>query len=173
MITEGTIALGVQKFFEEAADLAAPVDQVDLQDPLAAATVSIGPPHRSVTARGDVGLDPVPVDGLMRELADQVAGDLAAELPPVAFGQLRDVGVQLLAGHLGPGSEERLASVEHDGQGVAQALFDGVGAQDEGAAEVGFPAVEHRSEVAKDDVVDVDQPVGRVFAKEQQSVGAG
>ena len=69
--------------------------------------------------------------------------------------------------------EERPAGVPHNWQRVAECALDWVVAEHERAAEVGFPALEDRPEVAEDDVVAGDHPVRRVLPVWLQRVRPG
>jgi hypothetical protein len=88
----------VEEFLVEAADLQAAIDQVDFQDPVAAASGPVQPTHRVIASGGDVGLDVVAGDLLVRELADQVPGNLTAELPARLLGEFGYLCVELRAG---------------------------------------------------------------------------
>src|SRR5438128_1046937 len=91
----------VEQLLEEPADLAHAVDEVDLEDPVAAPARPVRTPHRGVVAGGDVGLEVGAVDLLVRELADEVPGNGAAEGEARSLRLLDHEGEQLVAGALG------------------------------------------------------------------------
>src|ERR1700759_1353940 len=107
-----------------------------LEDPVAGPPAAVGPTHDLARAGRDVGLDLVARDLLMRELTDQMPGDLPAELPARLLTQLQHVRVQLLAGDLRLAAEVPPPGLPHPRQVVAQPLLDRVTAQHERAAEV-------------------------------------
>ena len=126
--------------------------------------------HRPIRAGRDIGLDMLPVDLLVGELAHQVPGNGAAELPTGLLTQPNHVGEELLTGHIGMSVEEGAARVPDDGQIVAQAMLDRIIAQDERPTEVGLPPLEDRAEVAEHYVVGSDDPVGWVLTEGLQRI---
>ena len=78
---------------------------------------------------------------------------VAAELPARLPRQLDHVAEQFLAGDVRVGLEVLAPGVPDHRQGVAERELDRVVAEHEGAAEVGFPVLEDRPEVAEHDVV--------------------
>ena len=140
---------------------------------MAELAVPVGPAHRLVAAGRDVGLDVLARDLLVRELAHQVAGDGAAERPPVRLGQPGHVRVQLLARDVLVRLEEPAPRAEHDRQRVPQPQLDRVVAEYVGPAEVGLPVLEDGPEVQEHDVVRGDRPVRRVVLVRLQGVRTG
>ncbi|GAB7105521.1 hypothetical protein JCM4814A_38350 [Streptomyces phaeofaciens JCM 4814] len=113
------------------------------------------------------------VDPRVRELADQMAGVPAAQLPPGLGGQPLHLGVQLLARDVGRVGEEPLAGGEGLRQVVPQPVLDRVVAEDEGPPEVGLVLLEDRPEVGEHDVVRTDHPVRRVLPVRLERVRPG
>jgi hypothetical protein len=89
--------------------------------------------HRGGIARGDVGLDVLAVDLLVRELADQVSGVDVAEGPSGRTGQPGDLVVELRAGDVGMIGEVVASGVEDDRQVGRQPVLDRVAAENVGA----------------------------------------
>ena len=81
----------VKELLVEAAESACDVGEMHLQDPVARPADRVVTAHEGGVARGDIGLDVVAVDQLVRELADQMAGVRAAQVPAGLAGQLGDV----------------------------------------------------------------------------------
>lgn len=71
------------------------------------------------------------------------------------------------------GLEVGATALEDVSEIVAEAELVGVAADDPGAPVVGFPSIEHGSEVDERDVVRFDDPVRRVSRIGEQRVGAG
>src|SRR5262245_34266913 len=88
----------VQQLLEETSEAALPIHQVDFQDPVAGPAGAVDAAHRRGAAMGDVVLDLVAVDPLVRELADQMSGVRSAVLPARLGGQAKHLGEQLLTG---------------------------------------------------------------------------
>lgn len=137
---------------------------------MAAAPGLVGAPQRGVVARRDVRLHVRAVDGLVRELADQVPGVPAAQLPPGVRRQPLDLGVQPLAGDVRVALEEAAPGREDLGQVVAQPLLDRIVAEHERPPEVGLVLLEDRPEVGEHDVVGADHPVRRILLVRHQCV---
>src|ERR1700728_2093721 len=91
----------VQQLLVEGADPGVPVGDVHLEDPVAAAPGRIQAAHRMGVAGRDITLYLAATDLLVRELAHQMAGDRAGEIPAILLGEPHDVRVQLLAGDVG------------------------------------------------------------------------
>src|ERR1700735_3169231 len=106
---------------------------MDLQNPVAYPPGLVVASHGGVVARGEVGLDVVAVDLLVRELADQVSAVPVAEGPSSRAGQPGDLGVELRAGDVGVIVEVAPSGGEDDGQVGRQPVLDRVAAEDAGA----------------------------------------
>src|ERR1700722_6525913 len=171
--TQEDQALEVKQFLKEPAELPAGLDQVYLEDPVAAPAELVPPAHRLVAAGSDVGLYLLALDLLVRELAHPAPRDLAAERPPGVAGQLHHVRVQLLAGDVRTRLEEPPPGVEDDRQRVPQPRLDRIVPEHERPAEVGLPLLENRAEVAEGNVVVGDPAVRRVRPVRLQGVRAG
>jgi hypothetical protein len=87
----------VEKLLVEAADLPVAIDEVDLQDPVAAASGPVQPAHRLPAAGRDVRPGFVAGDLLVREFSHQMPSDGSAVFPARLPGKGGDVLEQLLA----------------------------------------------------------------------------
>jgi hypothetical protein len=93
----------------------------------------------------------------VREFAQQVAGDRAAEDPAGLVGGLLGKGVELGAGDAGGSVEVTLHALEHPRQIVNELALRLRSAKGVGAPDVGLPRLEHRAEIDIDGVVGLDR----------------
>jgi len=82
-----------------------------------------------------------------------MAGDGAAVFPAVVAGHCLGVAVEFVGFDFGMGVEILFALGEGFGDVVAEFQFERIAAEDEGAAEIGFPGFEDWAEVEEEDVV--------------------
>ncbi len=109
----------------------------------------------------------------VRELPHDVARDRAAE-NPARFGRgLPREGVELRTGDVGRRFVVRFHDIEEPGQVGDEAFLFRIATQRIGAAEIGLPIAEHRTEVEIDRVLGLDHAHRRLLMEGEDRVRAG
>jgi len=100
-------------------------------------------------------------------------GDVAAPPETLGAGRLDGEVEQLGAGDVGMVVEVVAPGLPHPWERIAEGVFVRVVAEHVGAAEVGFPFLEDRTEVEENDVVGGDGPIRWMLFERLQGVLAG
>ena len=100
-------------------------------------------------------------------------GDDTPEPPTRRRRAIAGEGVELGTGDIGMRVELRFDLVELDREGGDKANLVGIVAHDIGAADIGFPIVEHRPEIEEYQIVLGDRQHRRVFARGGEAIDPG
>src|SRR5271163_3129430 len=160
----------IEQLLVETAVAADPVDQMDLEDPMAQATAGVLASHQFVRSGHDVPLDGISGDLLVRKLPDQVAGDAVAPLETLVASHPDDVVEQFGARNVGVTFKIVTPGPPHPRERIADRDLVRIVAQHERAPEVSLPLLENRAQVAEHDIVGGDHAIRRPFSERLQSV---
>src|SRR6266702_6021027 len=139
---------------------------------MAGITVLVGLAQQLLIAGADRETPGVSRGALVWEVPDEVAGSGRAEFPPRSDRETRDEVIQLAGGDLWRVLIQLLATSKRDADVAHQPVLVRVGAKRVSAAEIGFPGIEHGTEVEEYNIVRGNATVGALLVVAQQRIGA-
>ncbi len=145
---------------------------MDLDDPVPGISVRVRISHPGRIGGADAVMVLIALDAGVREFAHQMTGDLAAEQPAGLDGLADRLVIELGAGDIGVPMEMIGQRVEDGLEIGAEFVLPRIVADHIGAADIGLPLFEDRSEVEKDDVILLHLPDRRVLRKDGDGVQA-